>query len=124
ITKLESVEAELEKTVKERDALIVEVGALKEKISQQEEELRRATTITEEEKKADPAGVYMGFDRATLVAKIFEVEGSMLETANSQFHNVVAQLWVLNPGLVVDGLDEDKEVCDGRIATPPPEEEA
>ncbi|MCI11317.1 hypothetical protein A2U01_0032417, partial [Trifolium medium] len=40
ITKLESVEAELEKTVKERDALVVEVSALKEKISQQEEELR------------------------------------------------------------------------------------
>ncbi|MCI67436.1 hypothetical protein A2U01_0088695 [Trifolium medium] len=44
----------------------------------------------------------------------------MVAAANSQFHNAVAQLRILNPNVefAVDGLDEDKEVREGRIATP------
>ncbi|MCI40638.1 hypothetical protein A2U01_0061871, partial [Trifolium medium] len=70
------------------------------------------------------AGVYAGFSRAQLVRTILELNDTMLETANSQFHNVVAQLRVLNVELElnVDGLDEEKEVRDGRLVTPPREE--
>ncbi|MCI51672.1 hypothetical protein A2U01_0072916, partial [Trifolium medium] len=43
------------------------------------------------------------------------------EVSSSQFRNAIAQIQLLNPNvdLVLDGLDEEKEVRDGRIATPP-----
>ncbi|MCI26898.1 hypothetical protein A2U01_0048096, partial [Trifolium medium] len=95
--------------------------------SELEEKLKFAevTLIGEEEKKADPAGVYVESSRAELITKIFEVEGSMIDAASSQFRNAVTLLRVLNPGveLIVEGLDEDKEVYGGQIVTPPSEEE-
>ncbi|MCI37613.1 hypothetical protein A2U01_0058837, partial [Trifolium medium] len=103
--------AKLADVVKEREALLVRVKELEEKISGLEEKLKYAevTLIGEEEKKADPAWVYTECSRAELITKVFEVEGSMLEAARSQFHNVVAQLRILNMELIVEGLDEDKE---------------
>ncbi|MCI06458.1 hypothetical protein A2U01_0027518 [Trifolium medium] len=48
----------------------------------------------------------------------------MLEAASSQFHNAVVQLIALNPGMELNtaGLDEEKEVRNGQVVTPPPEE--
>ncbi|MCI35721.1 hypothetical protein A2U01_0056942, partial [Trifolium medium] len=42
----------------------------------------------------------------------------------SQFHNAVAQICALNAGmeLNVDGLDGEKEVCDGQVVPPQDEE--
>ncbi|MCI62402.1 hypothetical protein A2U01_0083659, partial [Trifolium medium] len=70
------------------------------------------TLISQEEQKLDPAGRYAGSDRAELIEKIIAVEEAMIAAANSQFHNAVAQLRILNPNVdfVVDGLDEDKKV--------------
>ncbi|GAU48879.1 hypothetical protein TSUD_406580 [Trifolium subterraneum] len=105
-----------------------EEGKLKEKVGELEEKLSSLTltsTTDEEEKKVDSTGTYAKFSRADLIAKIYEVRDLQLEIASSSFQNALAQLQVLNPGiqLVTDGLDELKEVRDGRIATPPHEEE-
>ncbi|MCI83661.1 hypothetical protein A2U01_0104937, partial [Trifolium medium] len=56
---------------------------------------------------------YASSSRAALINKIHEYESSMVEDASFSFQNVVAQLRVLNPELVEEGLDEDKEVRDG-----------
>ncbi|GAU48106.1 hypothetical protein TSUD_133260 [Trifolium subterraneum] len=105
-----------------------EEGKLKEKVRELEEKLSSltlASTTDEEEKRVDPRGSYAKFSRADLIAKIYEVGDLQLEVASSSFQNALAQLQVLNPEiqLVTDGLDELKEVRDGRIATPPHEEE-
>ncbi|GAU32256.1 hypothetical protein TSUD_53830 [Trifolium subterraneum] len=73
----------------------------------------------------DPNGEYTGFTRAALVCRIFELEAQQLEIAKSCFDNAVAQLMVLNPGvdLVVAGASELKEVQDGVIVSPSPDEE-
>ncbi|GAU50949.1 hypothetical protein TSUD_140320 [Trifolium subterraneum] len=73
----------------------------------------------------DPNGEYKGFTRAALVSRIFELEGKELDVAKSSFDNAVAQLLVLNPGvdLVVEGASELKEVLDGVIISPSPDEE-
>ncbi|GAU13111.1 hypothetical protein TSUD_174110 [Trifolium subterraneum] len=106
---------EEEKTLKEK------VGELEEKLSS----MALTPTADEEERKVDPAGTYSNFTRAGLISKIYEVGDLQLEVASSSFRNALAQLQVLNPGiqLVTDGLDELKEVHDGRIATPPLEDE-
>jgi uncharacterized protein (UPF0305 family) len=105
-----------------------EEKALKEKVGELEEKLSSMAltpTADEEERKVDPAGTYSNFTRAGLISKIYEVGDLQLEVASSSFRNALAQLQVLNPGiqLVTDGLDELKEVHDGRIATPPLEDE-
>ncbi|MCI86583.1 hypothetical protein A2U01_0107864, partial [Trifolium medium] len=51
-------------------------------------------------------------------SKIHEYESSMVEAVSFSFKNVVAQLRVLNPELIEEGLDEDKEVRDGQILPP------
>ncbi|GAU45300.1 hypothetical protein TSUD_327580 [Trifolium subterraneum] len=73
----------------------------------------------------DSNGEYKGFTRAALVSRIFELEAQQLDIAKSCFDNAVAQLMVLNPGadLVVADASELKEVHDGVIVSPPPEEE-
>ncbi|MCH92360.1 hypothetical protein A2U01_0013298 [Trifolium medium] len=78
------------------------------------------TLISQEEQKLDPVRRYAWSDRVELIKKIIDVEEAMIAATNSQFHNAVAQLRILNPNVefVVDGLDEDKEVREGRIATP------
>ncbi|GAU13011.1 hypothetical protein TSUD_173110 [Trifolium subterraneum] len=105
-----------------------EEKALKEKVGELEGKLSSMAltpTDDEEERKVDPAGTYANFTRAGLISKIYEVGDLQLEVASSSFRNALAQLQVLNPGiqLVTDGLDELKEVHDGRIATPPQEDE-
>ncbi|MCI55157.1 hypothetical protein A2U01_0076407, partial [Trifolium medium] len=67
--------------------------------------------MVEEEKEADPAGIYTKSSLAELITKIFKVESTMIETSSSQFHNAVAQLRALNPDveLNMEGLDEEKE---------------
>ncbi|MCI20410.1 hypothetical protein A2U01_0041572 [Trifolium medium] len=77
--------------------------------------------IAEEERRADPAGLYADFSRADLVKTVLDWQGSVVEVSCSQFPNSIAQIQLLNPnvGLNLDGLDEEKEVWDGRIATPP-----
>ncbi|MCH96576.1 hypothetical protein A2U01_0017563 [Trifolium medium] len=48
----------------------------------------------------------------------------MLEASSSQFRNAAAQLRALNPGMELNTecLEEEKEVRDGQVVTPPPEE--
>ncbi|GAU37760.1 hypothetical protein TSUD_102770 [Trifolium subterraneum] len=83
------------------------------------------TAPDDDELVVDPNGEYKGFTRAALVSRIFELEAQQLDIAKSSFDNAVAQLMVLNPGvdLVVAGASELKEVHDGVIVSPPPEEE-
>ncbi|MCI29379.1 hypothetical protein A2U01_0050588, partial [Trifolium medium] len=80
----------------------------------------RGAPISQEEQQLDPAGAYVEASRADLIKKIIAVKESMIAAASVQFHNVVAQLRIMNPNIefVEDGLDEDKEVREGRIATP------
>ncbi|MCI35737.1 hypothetical protein A2U01_0056958, partial [Trifolium medium] len=78
--------------------LLEQVKELKEKVAELEEKMKSAevTLIAEEEREADPAGLYAEFSRADLI-----------------------QLLNPNVDFKLDGLDEEKEVRDGRIATPP-----
>ncbi|MCI50147.1 hypothetical protein A2U01_0071391, partial [Trifolium medium] len=100
--------------VQERDTLLTTVNGLEGKVRALEDKLKetkgRGTEdiITEEEMAVDRAGVYAGLSRAMLVSKIFELNDIMLETASSQFHNVVAQIRALNAGMELNmvGLDE------------------
>ncbi|PNX60945.1 hypothetical protein L195_g060428, partial [Trifolium pratense] len=54
--------------------------------------------------------------------KIQELESNMVAAATFSFNNAVAQLRILNPSLVEEGLDEEKEVRDGAIVTPSDDE--
>ncbi|PNX56091.1 hypothetical protein L195_g058038, partial [Trifolium pratense] len=60
--------------------------------------------------------------RAALIAKIQELESNMVAAATLSFNNAVAQLRILNPSLIEEGLDEEKEVRDGAIVTPSDDE--
>ncbi|PNX83336.1 hypothetical protein L195_g039377, partial [Trifolium pratense] len=105
----------------ERDDALKEVEELKAKISELEIRLSSssgAAVIEEEKKRIDPDGDYSLLNRAGLISKIHEYESSMVEAASLSFKNEVAQLRVLNPELVEEGLDEDKEVRDGQILPP------
>ncbi|MCI43275.1 hypothetical protein A2U01_0064512, partial [Trifolium medium] len=88
-----------------------------------EEKMKSAevTLIAEEERKANPAGLYADFSRADLVKMVLDWQGSVVEVSSSQFCNAIAQIQLLNPNVEfnLDGLDEEKEVRDGQIATPP-----
>jgi predicted nuclease with TOPRIM domain len=122
---LEDSEAEVAKVKKELKDAKGEVERLKGKIAELEEQVSRMSLAEEEEKKLDPEGTYAKLSRADLIAKIYQIGDLQLEVASSSFQNALAQLQILNPGvqLVTEGLDELKEVRDGRIATPPPDEE-
>ncbi|PNX68471.1 hypothetical protein L195_g063994, partial [Trifolium pratense] len=73
--------------------------------------------IEDREKELDPQGEYASSSRVVLIAKIQELESNMVAAAAFSFTNAVAQLRVLNPSLVEEGLDEEKEVRDGAIVT-------
>ncbi|GAU23469.1 hypothetical protein TSUD_81510 [Trifolium subterraneum] len=122
---LEDSEAEVAKVKKELEDAKGEEEKLKGKIAGLEEQVSRLSLVEEEEKKLDPEGTYAKFSRADLIAKIYQIGDMQLDVASSSFQNALAQLQVLNPGvqLVTEGLDELKEVRDGRIATPPPDED-
>ncbi|MCI17353.1 hypothetical protein A2U01_0038500, partial [Trifolium medium] len=92
------------------------IAGLEEKLKTVE-----ATAITEEEKAMDPDGAYAGFSRVDFVRTVLDWKGSVVEVSSGQFRNVVAQIKLLNPNveLNLSGLDEEKEVRDGQIASPP-----
>ncbi|MCI45462.1 hypothetical protein A2U01_0066701, partial [Trifolium medium] len=89
ITTLETTEGKLADVVKESDALLERVKSLEDKIFLLEEKLKstEVTLIVEEEKAADPAGIYTESSRAELITKIFKVESTMIEASSSQFQN-------------------------------------
>jgi hypothetical protein len=123
---LEDSEAEVARVKKELEDAKGEEEKLKGKITELEEQVSRMSLAKEEEeKKLDPEGTYAKLSRADLIAKIYQIGDMQLEVASSSFQNALAQLQISNPGvqLVTEGLDELKEVRDGRIATPPPDEE-
>ncbi|MCI39279.1 hypothetical protein A2U01_0060510, partial [Trifolium medium] len=78
------------------------------------------TLIAEEERKSDPAGIYADFSRADLVKTVLDWQGSVVEVSSSHFRNAIAQIQLLNPDVEfnLEGLDKEKEVRDGRMATP------
>ncbi|MCH95978.1 pentatricopeptide repeat-containing protein [Trifolium medium] len=101
---------------------------LRERIEKLQEKMKasaEAPVMEEEEAKIHPHGEYATCSQAALIAKLFESDGQQLEAAKSSFENTVAQLKVLNPDveLATDGLDELKEVRDGKIVSPLPEED-
>ncbi|GAU43621.1 hypothetical protein TSUD_185140 [Trifolium subterraneum] len=115
--------AELEGRLKE---LSTERDTLAEKVKDLESRPCSSGTAPDaEELVIDPNGEYKGFTRAALVSRIFELEGKELDVTKSSFDNAVAQIMVLNPGvdLVVEGASELKEVLDGVIVSPSPDEE-
>ncbi|GAU43324.1 hypothetical protein TSUD_390230 [Trifolium subterraneum] len=122
---LEDSEAEVAKVKKELEDAKGEEEKLKGKITELEERVSRMSLVEEEEKKLDPEGTYAKFSRADLIARIYQIGDMQLDVASLSFQNALAQLQILNPGvqLVTEGLDELKEVRDGRIATPLPDEE-
>ncbi|MCI50308.1 hypothetical protein A2U01_0071552, partial [Trifolium medium] len=73
IKTLETTEAKLVDVVKERNALLERVKELEGKIHSLEEKLKstEVAVIVEEEKAADPAGIYKESSRAELISKIF-----------------------------------------------------
>ncbi|PNX56308.1 hypothetical protein L195_g049814, partial [Trifolium pratense] len=113
---LKSAQAKLEEVTKERDASLARVKELEGQIRELELKLEERSkqvvpeVVDEEEKNADPAGVYAAFSRARLVQAIMELNDSMIDAASSQFINVVEQLKILNAGkdLTLEGMDEDK----------------
>ncbi|MCH88847.1 hypothetical protein A2U01_0009740, partial [Trifolium medium] len=109
--------------IKERDLLLEQVKARNEQITGLEEKLRtvEAIAITEEERKMDPDGAYARFSRVDFVRTVLDWQGSIVEVSSSQFRNVVAQIMLLNPNIELNlsGLDKEKEVRDGQIASPP-----
>ncbi|GAU51761.1 hypothetical protein TSUD_415500 [Trifolium subterraneum] len=121
--RLAGEKTELEGRVKdlmtERDTLVGKVKDLESR------PCSSGTAPDADELVIDPNGEYKGFTRAALVSRIFELEGKELDVAKSSFDNAVAQLLVLNPGvdLVVEGASELKEVLDGVIVSPSPDEE-
>ncbi|GAU41266.1 hypothetical protein TSUD_349060 [Trifolium subterraneum] len=115
--------AELEGRVKD---LTTEKDTLEGKVKELESRPCSSGTAPDaDELVVDPNGEYKGFTRAALVSRIFELEGKELDVAKSSFDNAVARLMVLNPGveLVVEGASELKEVLDGAIVSPSPDEE-
>ncbi|GAU30341.1 hypothetical protein TSUD_211980 [Trifolium subterraneum] len=122
---LEDSEAEVAKAKKELEDARGEEEKLRGKIAELEEKMSGLSLAEEEEKKLDPAGTYAKSSRAELIAKIYQIGDMQLDVASSSFQNALVQIQVLNPGiqLVTEDLDELKEVRDGRIATPPLDEE-
>ncbi|GAU35418.1 hypothetical protein TSUD_375080 [Trifolium subterraneum] len=133
VTKLDEKEAEAARLTTEKEELegqIKDLTAEKETLEGKVKELESrpcssAAAPDADELVVDPNGEYRGFTRAALVSRIFELEATQLEIAKSSFVNAVAQLMVLNAGvdLVVTCASELKEVQDGVIVSPSPDEE-
>ncbi|CAJ2640236.1 unnamed protein product [Trifolium pratense] len=122
---LKEAEDRLETVSEERDSAVQKVEEQKNLIGELEGKLERlqVTGVVEDrEKELDPQGEYASSSRADLIAKIQELESNMVAAAAFSFSNAVAQLRILNPGLNEEGLDEEKEVRDGAIVTPPDDE--
>ncbi|GAU48007.1 hypothetical protein TSUD_188780 [Trifolium subterraneum] len=133
VTKLVEKETEAARLVGEKTELegrIKDLTSEKETLEGKVKDLESrpcssGTAPDADELVVDPNGEYKGFTRAALVSRIFELEGKELDVAKSSFDNAVAQLMVLNPGveLIVEGASELKDVLDGAIDSPSPDEE-
>ncbi|MCI58614.1 hypothetical protein A2U01_0079869, partial [Trifolium medium] len=83
---LKATEAKLAEVIQERDTLLAMVKDLEDMVRGLKDKLKETEgksaedVIIEEEKTVDRAGIYAGLSRAILVAKIFELNDSMLET--------------------------------------------
>ncbi|CAJ2651308.1 unnamed protein product [Trifolium pratense] len=122
---LKEAEDRLRTVSEERDNVVQRVDEQKTLIGELEGKLARlqvSGVVEEEEKELDPQGVYASSSRAALIAKIQELESNMVAAATFSFNNAVAQLRILNPGLIEEGLDEEKDVRDGAIVTPSDDE--
>ncbi|GAU49193.1 hypothetical protein TSUD_371850 [Trifolium subterraneum] len=109
--KVTKLEKELKEAKKEEKKLKEKAVDLEEKLAS----LSLIPVVEKEEKKLDPEGTYANSSRADLIAKIYQIGDLQLEVASSSFRNALAQLQVLNPDvqLVMEGMDEFKEVRDG-----------
>ncbi|CAJ2639039.1 unnamed protein product [Trifolium pratense] len=122
---LKEAEDRLKTVSEERDSAVQKVDEQKGLIGELEGKLERlqVTGVVEDrEKELDPQGEYASSSRADLIAKIQELESNMVAAAAFSFNNAVAQLRILNPSLIEEGLDEEKEVRDGAIVTPDDDE--
>ncbi|PNX77908.1 hypothetical protein L195_g033880, partial [Trifolium pratense] len=112
-----------------KDDLLAEVKALKEKLTELEGELKAAfekTSILEEEASyIDPTIEFVGMSREALIARIFEVDSSMLDIAKANFDNTMAQIKCQNQDveLVTEDMNKMKEVNDDVLASPSPDGE-
>ncbi|MCI83944.1 hypothetical protein A2U01_0105220, partial [Trifolium medium] len=72
--------------------LVEQVKGLQEKVAELEEKMKSAevTSIAEEERKADPAGLCADFSRVDLVKTVLDWQGSVMEVSSSQFRNAIA----------------------------------
>ncbi|GAU50807.1 hypothetical protein TSUD_288330 [Trifolium subterraneum] len=133
LTKLNEKEEEAARLTTEKEELAGQVASLTTEKKTLEEKVKElesrpcssAPAANPEQALVDPSGEYSGFTRAALIAKIFELDSQQLNIANSGFDNVVAQLMVLNPSvdLLAEGASELKEVHDGLIVYPTPDED-
>ncbi|GAU36140.1 hypothetical protein TSUD_316690 [Trifolium subterraneum] len=114
------LEEDLKSARKDEETLKGQVAELEKKLAS-----LTLSPVDEEERKLDPSGTYAKFSRADLISKLYQIGDLQLNVASSSFRNAVAQLQILNPGvqLITEGMDEKKEVRDGRIASPPLDEE-
>ncbi|CAJ2637853.1 unnamed protein product [Trifolium pratense] len=122
---LKEAEDRLKTVSEERDSAVQKVEEQKTMIGEltgKLESLQVTGVVEDREKELDPQGEYASSSRADLIAKIQELESNMVAAAAFSFNNAVAQLRILNPGLNEEGLDEEKEVRDGAIVTPPDDE--
>ncbi|PNY10130.1 hypothetical protein L195_g006699 [Trifolium pratense] len=118
---LEKAEEKLKISSGEKDAALKEAEELRAKIVELEGKLKEhvdVVAVEEGEKVLDPDGEYTSCTRTALIAKIHELSNNMVAASSFSFQNAVAQLQLLNPGIAIEGLDEDKEVRDGQILTP------
>ncbi|CAJ2653631.1 unnamed protein product [Trifolium pratense] len=116
--RLKTVSEERDSAVQKADEQKVLIGELEGKL----ERLQVTGVVEDREKELDPQGEYASSSRADLIAKIQELESNMVAAAAFSFNNAVAQLRILNPSLIEEGLDEEKEVRDGAIVTPDDDE--
>ncbi|XP_045819213.1 uncharacterized protein LOC123912700 [Trifolium pratense] len=116
--RLKTVSEERDSAVQKADEQKVLIGELEGKL----ERLQVTRVVEDREKELDPQGEYASSSRADLIAKIQELESNMVAAAAFSFNNAVAQLRILNPSLIEEGLDEEKEVRDGAIVTPDDDE--
>ncbi|GAU41769.1 hypothetical protein TSUD_13700 [Trifolium subterraneum] len=114
------LEEDLKSARKDEETLKGQVAELEKKLAS-----LTLSPVDEEERSLDPSGTYAKFSRADLISKIYQIGDLQLDVASSSFRNAVAQLQILNPEvqLITEGMDEMKEVRDGRIASPPLDEE-
>jgi hypothetical protein len=99
-----------------------EVERLSARVAELEGQLPKLSIPDEEERKEDPKGEFTSLSRGALIRELIDAQNSVIDMATSSFQNAVAQVQALNPGveLILEGLDECKEVRDGVVCSPLP----